>query len=104
MNSRGVSGAPPGDAQQYAQRLGLVMCGLYALAYTVFVVIAVFDVTLMDTRMPFGLNLATFYGFGLIVFALFLAFVYSVLCSRRESSSGRACSGSGSGEQHGEAP
>jgi uncharacterized membrane protein (DUF485 family) len=77
------------------------MCGLYAFAYSVFVLIAVFDVTLMDTRMPFGLNLATFYGFGLIVFALFLAFLYSVMCSRRESSI--SCSGGGSGDLMGEA-
>lgn len=81
----GMSGS-----QKYAQRLGVAMCGIYALAYSVFVAISVFDVTLMDTLMPFGLNLAVFYGFGLIFFALFLALVYSALCGRHESSAAAA--------------
>lgn len=69
----------------FKKRLGLALCGLYALAYCGFVFLAVHDVTLMDTVMLFGLNLAAFYGLGLIVLALVLAMIYSVACNRREN-------------------
>ncbi len=71
-------------AQQYKQRLGIFMCALYAIVYAAFVFISVYDVTLMDTLMPFGLNLSIFYGIGLIVFALVLAVFYSRFCSVAE--------------------
>lgn len=71
-------------SESYKQRLGFLMCGLYALAYSGFVFISVWNVEYMDKLMPFGLNLAVFYGMGLIVFALVLAFVYSQLCRTSE--------------------
>lgn len=75
-------------AQQYKQRLGIFMCLIYATVYTTFVIIAVYDVTLMDTIMPFELNLSVFYGVGLIVFALILAVLYSRLCLTAEKKQG----------------
>jgi len=72
-------------SERFKQWLGLLLCSAYALVYAVFVFISVYDVTLMDTLMPFGLNLAAFYGFGIIVFALLLALVYSRACSRSEA-------------------
>ncbi|NCC52147.1 MAG: DUF485 domain-containing protein [Spartobacteria bacterium] len=73
-----------GGAIQYKQRLGIVLCVLYALVYAGFVIVSVYDVTLMDTVMPLGLNLAVFYGLGLIVFALVLAMFYSRACALSE--------------------
>jgi len=72
--------------QSYKQRLGIALCAIYAIFYIGFVAISIYDVTLMDTLMPFGLNLAVFYGLGLIVFALVLAMIYSVACSLSEKS------------------
>jgi uncharacterized membrane protein (DUF485 family) len=72
-------------SERFKQWLGLLLCSAYALVYAVFVFISVYDVTLMDTLMPFGLNLAAFYGFGIIVFALLLALLYSRACSRSEA-------------------
>ncbi len=69
---------------QYKQKLGLLMFLIYVTAYSGFVFISVFNVELMDIVMIFGLNLAVFYGLGIIVFALILAVIYSVLCKRKE--------------------
>ncbi len=68
----------------FKQRLGILLCLLYALIYAGFVGLSVYDVTIMDTIMPFGLNLAVFYGLGLILFALLLAVIYSRACTKRE--------------------
>ena len=73
-------------AIRYKTRLGLALCIAYGVAYGGFVATAVHDVTLMDTRMPFGLNLGTFWGFGLIVLAFVLGLVYNYACGLRERS------------------
>lgn len=70
--------------ESYKQRLGIALCSIYATVYIGFVAISIYDVTLMDILMPFGLNLAVFYGMGLIIFALILAMIYSLACSRSE--------------------
>ncbi len=80
----------PENAARFTQRLGLLLCTVYALVYGGFVGVSVYDVTLMDTLMPFGVNLAVFYGLGLIVFALLLAMVYSRACAAKERSAARA--------------
>jgi uncharacterized membrane protein (DUF485 family) len=74
------------DSVIFKQKLGIVLCIVYAVVYAGFVVISVYDVTVMDIRMPFGLNLATFYGLGLIAFALLLALSYNVACTASERS------------------
>lgn len=76
-------------AGRFKQRLGILLCIVYAAVYTGFVGISVYDVTLMDTLMPFGLNLAVFYGLGLIVFALLLAMIYSRACAAKELAAAR---------------
>ena len=66
-------------------RLGVWMFLLYALVYSGFVAINVIKPVLMETRIVFGLNLAVFYGFGLIIFAILLALIYNHKCSGREA-------------------
>ena len=79
--------APP-RGRDYAvsekMRLGVWMFLLYAVIYAGFVAINVFKPKLMEVRVIFGLNLAVFYGFGLIVMALVLALIYNALCRRHE--------------------
>jgi len=61
-------------------RLGLWLFGLYLLLYAGFVLLAAFSPATME-RTPFaGVNLAIWYGFGLIFAALVLALVYGWLC------------------------
>ena len=64
--------------------LGLVLCAIYALAYAGFVVISLYDVALMDIKMPLGLNLGAFYGFALIALAFALGSVYTFACGAWE--------------------
>jgi uncharacterized membrane protein YciS (DUF1049 family) len=35
--------------------------------------------------MPFGLNLAVFYGFGLILSAIIMGIIYNAICTRYEN-------------------
>ena len=78
--------APVGEdhASSYKTKLGFVLFIVYALIYGGFVAISLYDVTIMEQVLFCGLNLAVVYGFGLIVFALLLALVYSGMCSRKE--------------------
>ncbi len=74
----------PDPAFLYKRRLGAWMFLLYALVYAGFVVINLVRPGAMEIVLFGGLNLAVVYGFGLIVFALLLALIYSRACGRRE--------------------
>ncbi len=86
----------PDPAAAYKQRLGVIMCLGYGLFYAGFILINVIRAELMEKQVLFGLNVATVYGFGLIITALILALIYTVLCTRRE----KALAG-GEGVHHG---
>ncbi|MDP8212082.1 MAG: DUF485 domain-containing protein [Candidatus Zapsychrus exili] len=77
-----VSG--PDNAEDYKMRLGVFMFILYALIYAGFVVINLTNPILMEKTIFLGLNLAVVYGFGLIIFALVLALIYTTMCSKKE--------------------
>jgi uncharacterized membrane protein (DUF485 family) len=72
------------DAAPYKSRLGIWMFLLYALFYAGFVAINLGDPLLMEHIVAFGLNLATVYGFSLIVGALIMALIYDRLCRNKE--------------------
>jgi len=74
----------PDPAFLFKRRLGAWMFVLYALIYAGFVVLNLVRPGSMETIVLGGLNLAVVYGFGLIIFALLLALVYSQACGRRE--------------------
>ena len=71
-------------AQHYKMRLGVRMVLLYSLFYAGFVAINLARPTLMEKPVFAGLNLATVYGFSLILVAILQAFVYDLLCRARE--------------------
>lgn len=68
------------QVERYNARLGLWLFAIYLLAYGAFVVINAFWPSLMDRVIISGLNLAVFYGLGLIAGALILALIYACLC------------------------
>ena len=70
-------------ASAFKSRMGIWMFILYAVIYAGFVLINTFYPRLMGSDIG-GLNLAIVYGFGLIVFALMLAFVYNAICTAAE--------------------
>ncbi len=70
-------------ASSFKTRVGIWMFLLYAVLYVSFVLINTFEPQLMGDDLG-GVNLAIVYGFGLILFALMLAFVYNAICSAAE--------------------
>lgn len=79
--------APVGKdpAQQYKMRLGVWMVIAYSLFYIGFVAINLLSPLLMEKTIFAGLNLATVYGFSLIIVALLQALVYDGMCRAMET-------------------
>jgi uncharacterized membrane protein (DUF485 family) len=61
-------------------RLGLTLFAVYLALYTGFVLLAAFAPELMEVAPLAGVNVAIWYGFGLIVAAIVLALVYGWAC------------------------
>ncbi len=71
-------------ASPYKMKLGVQMFLIYAIVYSGFVAINVIKPVLMEKIIFLGLNLAVVYGFGLIIFAILLALIYTSLCTKKE--------------------
>jgi uncharacterized membrane protein (DUF485 family) len=69
-------------------RIGLALFGVYSLIYGAFVLLAAFSSETMEATPLAGVNLAIWYGFGLIVAAIVLALAYGWAC-RTTSASAR---------------
>jgi uncharacterized membrane protein (DUF485 family) len=75
----------------YKTRLGLWMFLIYSIVYAGFVVINSVWPKIMEKSIG-SLNLATIYGFGLIVLALVMALIYNSLSSKAEERVNSLCS------------
>jgi hypothetical protein len=73
------------SAGPYKMRLGIWMFVLYSLFYASFVAINLLSPLTMGAIVFLGLNLATVYGFALILVALFEALVYDAMCRKKEA-------------------
>ncbi|MDD3876722.1 MAG: DUF485 domain-containing protein [Bacteroidales bacterium] len=73
------------NAAERKSKLGIKLFLIYALIYAGFVYIGVSYPDLMGIRLFFGLNLAIVYGFGLIVLAIIMGFLYHLACTRLEN-------------------
>ncbi len=71
---------------EYKSRLGIRMFIIYAFFYAGFVVINLAAPLAMEAIVLFGWNLATVYGFGLIIGAVILAVIYDQMCKKHEDS------------------
>ncbi len=71
-------------AGPYKTRLGLWMFLFYSLFYAGFVAINLLSPLAMSAVVFAGLNLATVYGFALIIMALIEALIYNALCGKKE--------------------
>jgi hypothetical protein len=72
-------------AGPYKIRLGIRMVIFYSLFYASFVAINLLNPLAMETVVFAGLNLATVYGFALIIVALTEALIYDWLCRKKEA-------------------
>ena len=66
-------------------RIGLWLFAIYVLLYGGFVLLNAFVPDIMQSTPALGVNLAIWYGFGLIVTAIALALLYGVLCRTADS-------------------
>jgi uncharacterized membrane protein (DUF485 family) len=69
----------------YKMRLGIWMFVFYSLFYASFVAINLLKPLAMASIVFAGLNLATVYGFALIIVALIEALIYDWLCRKKEA-------------------
>ena len=70
-------------SSNFKTRVGVWMFILYAIVYGGFILINTLSPELMASEIG-QLNLAIIYGFGLIVFAVMLAFIYNAICTAAE--------------------
>ncbi len=68
----------------YKTQLGVWMFLCYCVFYAGFVAINLYAPQLMEKIVLAGLNLATVYGFALIIVALAQAMVYNAMCGKQE--------------------
>ena len=71
-------------ASDYKKKLGIKMFIVYGILYAGFVTINALIPGKMETRMLFDLNLAVFYGFSLILFAIISGLFYNHFCTKEE--------------------
>lgn len=61
-------------------RIALLLFGVYLMLYGGFVALAAFSPGTMEATPLAGVNLAIWYGFGLIATAIVMALLYGWLC------------------------
>ncbi len=72
-------------AGPYKMRLGIWMFAFYLLFYASFVAINLLMPSAMGLTVVAGLNLATVFGFALIIVAFVEALIYDALCHKKEA-------------------
>lgn len=72
------------NASAKKAKLGVWFFFIYLFFYGGFVAIGVLNYEMLSIKVVAGLNLAVFYGMGLIVFAVLLGILYNFFCSRYE--------------------
>ncbi len=69
----------------YKMRLGVRMFIFYSIFYAGFVAINLLNPSAMGENVLLGLNLATVYGFALIIVAFIEALIYDAMCRKEEA-------------------
>lgn len=72
------------NATEEKASLGIKFFFIYLFFYAGFVAIGVTNYELLAVEVFKGINLAVFYGIGLILFAVLLGILYNFLCTRYE--------------------
>jgi antibiotic biosynthesis monooxygenase (ABM) superfamily enzyme len=86
-------------AGPYKMRLGIWMFVFYSIFYASFVAINLLNPLAMAAIVFAGLNLATVYGFALIIVALLEALVYDWMCRQKEAEFAKAEKSKGSSKK-----
>jgi len=70
-------------------RLGIILFLVYAVVYAVYVYIGVEYTDAMLLKVIGNVSLSIVYGFGVIILAIVMGFVYSLVCTRMENEMNR---------------
>lgn len=73
------------NAASKKAKLGVILFIVYTLIYAGFVAIGLTKPELMGLEIIGGQNIAIIYGFGLIVLAIVMGFIYNYFCTRMEN-------------------
>ena len=71
------------NAATYKTKLGVRMFIAYTLVYATFVILNTVNPKIMESIIM-GQTAAVIWGFGLIILALVMAFIYNSLCTKAE--------------------
>lgn len=74
----------PDEAAEKKSKLGVILFFVYTIIYSGFVFINLTQPELMGQELIAGQNIAIIYGFGLIVLAIVMGFIYNYFCTRLE--------------------
>jgi len=72
------------DAAAQKAKIGLILFFFYLIVYAGFVAIGLLEPDLMGQKLLLGQNVAIIYGFGLIILAIVMGFIYNKICSDLE--------------------
>lgn len=72
------------NAASKKSKLGLILFFFYFIVYSGFVVIGLVSPELMGVHVLSNQNLAIVYGFGLIILAIVMGFIYNSMCTKLE--------------------
>lgn len=73
------------NAASYKAKLGVKMFIAYTIIYVGFVLIGLTKPEWMGVEILAGQNIAIIYGFGLIILAIIMGFIYNFFCTRMEN-------------------
>jgi uncharacterized membrane protein (DUF485 family) len=73
------------NASSKKSRLGVILFLFYTAVYAGFVIIGLVNPELMGLHVIGKQNLAIVYGFGLIILAIVMGFIYNAICTRMEN-------------------
>lgn len=73
------------SAASWKAKLGVKLFFVYFIIYGGFVFIGLTKPELMGLELIGGQNLAIIYGFGLIILAIVMGFIYNYFCTRMEN-------------------
>ena len=73
------------NAAAKKSKLGVKLFIVYTIIYAGFVIIGLTKPELMGLQLVGGQNMAIIYGFGLIILAIIMGFVYNYFCTRMEN-------------------
>ena len=89
MHQNVFSEQEPEYVSEKKAKLGIRFFFIYLFVYAGFVAIGVLNYELLAVEVFRGINLAVFYGFGLIIFAILLGILYNHYCNRYEAEPGK---------------